>query len=251
MNAPLVFTSWKEAGLAQLETILRRWGTQVQFFDTAKALGAALRKERPDLLMFDAGVARDVPPARCPTIILAEDGEAIDYPAPHERLSLPLDIAALHDVLQKSLTRCQRRNLRMSVRLPSIILRKGASSIGEVVSLSTAGAFIKTGCADLRKGDRIDVVIPLMGMKKELELSCTVLYQIQPGPENNYQQGVGVAFAETGAEAVRAIYKYIGYSLLHDSEPRATGHELPATPATVVPPPPQGRDCSRHLFLRA
>jgi Tfp pilus assembly protein PilZ len=76
------------------------------------------------------------------------------------------------------------------------------------LSLSTQGLFIKTG-ARLAQEDQLKVIFPLMGMKQELELDSRVLYRVEPGPENNYLQGVGLEFTPMDGQTEHALKRFI------------------------------------------
>lgn len=229
MKRPVIFTSWKDSELAQIASVLQRCCFQVQFFPCGEKLLAALRKSGADLVIVDGAAAKSLaamtrekksggsPFAQCPLVVLRDEepvGEPCDLA--HYPLALPLDLEVLHGLLQRLLKCCPRKHLRMTVRLPGMIFREEGSSFGDILSLGTGGAFIKTGRRDLGQGESLEVVIPLMGMKKELELPSRVLYRIAPSLENNYQQGVGVTFTCPDSEAVETLQQYITHSLLEE-----------------------------------
>lgn len=266
MKQPVVFTSWKDAELAQVASVLRRCCFQVQFFPRGENLLAALRKGGADLVIVDGAVAKSLaatarekksggaPFAHCPLVVLRggePDDESCDLV--HYSLPLPLDLAELHSLLQKLLKCCPRKHLRMTVRLPGVIFREQGCSFGDILSLGTGGAFIKTGCRDLGQNESLEVVIPLMGMKKELELPSRVLYRIVPSPENNYQQGVGVTFTHPDSDAVETLQQYITHSLLEEIAPDERC-DLPFAP---LPAHASGdgagrsREAHRRLFLHS
>lgn len=256
MKSPLIFTSWQDTGLAQLEVILQRWGNQVRVFPDVDQLKAALHKNRADLVILDdrAAQAGDAAGVSDRPLLILKDGQNSlqDFSFPHHTLPLPLDISLLHDVVQRLLRRCQRRHLRMSVRLPGMVFRNKGCSIGDVLSLGTGGAFIKTGCSDLVKDEPIDVIIPLMGMKKEIELKGRVVYQVTPSPENNYMQGIGVSFAQPDPETACYLQEYISHSLMHEDFPEAGGdHPAVPSPALTGHLTPRSKDGSRRFFLHA
>lgn len=266
MKRPVIFTSWKDSELAQITSVLQRCCFQVQFFPRGENLLAELRKGGADLVIVDGAVAKSLavparekksggaPFAHCPLVVLREeepDVEPCDFA--HYTLPLPLDLAQLHGLLQKLLKCCPRKHLRMTVRLPGVIFREQGCSFGDILSLGTGGAFIKTGCRDFGQNESLEVVIPLMGMKKELELQSRVLYRIVPSPENNYQQGVGVTFTHPDSEAIETLQQYITRSLLEEIAP----DERCDHPFVTLPAPPSGdgasraREPHRRLFLHS
>jgi hypothetical protein len=63
-------------------------------------------------------------------------------------------------------------------------------------------------------GERLKIVLPLMGMKQEVEIDGEVLYNIRPEMENNYLQGFGLGFAPTAPEQVNALQFFIESKVL-------------------------------------
>jgi Tfp pilus assembly protein PilZ len=98
----------------------------------------------------------------------------------------------------------------------------GKNSLSEVLSLSTEGLFIKTS-ARLNRGDDLLVIIPLLGMNKELEINAKVLYRVDPVQENNYLAGVGLQFTELDEVSCRELQTFLEGRLLGDlaTSPRA------------------------------
>ncbi len=80
--------------------------------------------------------------------------------------------------------------------------------LAEVLTLSMRGLFFKAA-ARVKKGDRVKVVFPLFGQGKEIEVTSTVLYAIQPEAENNYFQGFGVGFDDLSEQEEMQLQKYI------------------------------------------
>jgi len=266
MKQPIILSSWKDPELRQLINVLQRWCCQVRFYPREENFYAALRKGAADLVIVDGQVAANLdllarqqvkagaPVAGCPVLVLG-DGNSAD-PAlgfPHHLLQLPLDLVQLHLLLQEILKTSPRRNLRMTVKLPGMIFSQQGSSLGDVLSLGTGGAFIKTGARELGQSDPVEVVIPLLGMKKELELKGQVLYRVVPSPENNYQQGVGVAFTNPETEVVETLQQYITQSLLEEVTPEP-GSEQPFDSLAAQAQGPlavRSREPVRRLFLQS
>ncbi len=215
----------REPLLASLETILKHWGYRVTASSRPQQLVAFLKEISPDLLIMgtpllsapDPGlreaVARKIATAPCPLIILGDPGSAVPKALSCEILDVPLDIFALFEMIQKYLEKYPRKNLRLTVKLPGMYSRGESSLLAEVLSLSSKGLFIRTG-NHLERGDQLNVVIPLLGMKKELEITGKVLYRTDPAPENNYLQGVGLEFSELSEETRETLTAFIEQHLL-------------------------------------
>ena len=80
--------------------------------------------------------------------------------------------------------------------------------MADVLSLSMKGLFFKTATR-LKACDRLTVVFPLLGQGTEIEVKSTVLYSIEPGPDNNYFQGFGVGFDDIPEQHSRQLQKFI------------------------------------------
>jgi len=263
MRKPVIFTSWQDPGLTQLEAVLQRWFFDVRHFARPEQIPAALRKEGADLLIVDGRMAERLAaalpgkggagsvPGDCPVLLLKDERARAPLSFPHHTLALPLELASLHEQLQGILKRCPRRHLRMQVHLPGVLFRRQGCSFGDILSLGTGGAFIKTGGKDFRQGESLEVVIPLMGMKKELELPSEVVYQVSPTPENNYQQGVGIRFTAPVPEDVQTLRQYITRSLLEEvplDEQREPSYAVVLVDA-CIPAPDRCKGFPSRLFL--
>ena len=55
----------------------------------------------------------------------------------------------------------------------------------------------------------------LLGMKRELEVSGQVIYQVLPTAENNYHQGIGVQFKDPNPADLGLLKDYISFALLN------------------------------------
>lgn len=266
MKQPVILTSWKDSELAQVASVLQRWCFQVQHFPHGENLLAELRKGGADLVVVDAAVAKSLaamarekksggaPFANCPLVVLREEEPQVEpCDLAHYSLPLPLELAQLHGLLQKLLKCCNRKHLRMTVKLPGVIYRKQGCSFGDILSLGTGGAFIKTGCRELCEDESLEVVIPLMGMKKEIELQSRVLYRIVPSPENNYQQGVGVTFTHPDSETVETLQQYINQSLLEEIAPdkRCDQPFVPLSAHASGDTAGRAKEPHRRLFLHS
>ncbi|HKL48237.1 MAG TPA: PilZ domain-containing protein [Desulfuromonadales bacterium] len=206
-----------------LELILKNWGYRVMAAVSTKHLLAFLEETEPDLLMLGAktlatldsnGIAlvekrRLGSEAGLFTLNRKDDPafpEGIDADI---HLDVPLDIFDLFAAVQNQLEKHPRSFLRMDVKLPGMVSKEGKSSyLGEVLSLSPRGLFIKIGCR-LEKGQTIQTIIPLIGIHKELDIEGKVLYTVQPAPENNYMQGAGIEFTGLSEENMAVLEGYL------------------------------------------
>lgn len=193
--------------LSTLEVILKHWGYRVQASPSGERLNAFLSETAPDLLLISENIlaALDtdglelmrsrMESGPAPLFILRQGEESPASPLPVARtLSLPIDIFDLFTAVQTHLEDTPRKNLRMEVCLPGIVSPAGKSTyMGEVLSLSPGGMFIKVGSI-LEPDESLKVVVPLLGIARELEIEGKVLYQVAPTQRNNYMQGAGIAF---------------------------------------------------------
>ncbi len=209
----------RENLLITLETLLRHWGYRVLVTSRTAEVISFLRESPPDLLILGASLLNRDPALRAevdrrlgssdsPLIVLAEAQDADGIDLPHELLPVPLDIFALFALLQKHIEKHPRKNLRLSVQIPGMLCRGKISLLSEVLSLSNHGLFIKTGVR-LEKEDRLRVLIPLMGMGRELEIEGRVLYRVHPDPNNGYLQGVGIEFTDLSEEDRSALEAFL------------------------------------------
>ncbi|MFA5516730.1 MAG: PilZ domain-containing protein [Desulfuromonadales bacterium] len=210
----------RERLLTTLEVILKNWGYRALVTSKPEELKSFIEESSPDLLIIGASllvgqpaplwqlVADRVNSQKCPLIVIGE--AQIDAPValPHEYLEFPPDVFALFSMIQRHINKHPRHNLRLSVHLPGMLCVGNSTQLSEVLSLSCQGLFIKTGCR-MKKEDRLKVIFPLIGMKQELEMEGRVLYRVEPDPENNYLQGVGIEFIELSDENRRALDTFI------------------------------------------
>jgi Tfp pilus assembly protein PilZ len=215
----LLIGDCREKLLSTLEVILKHWGYRVLVSSRVQQLSAFLEEISPDLLIMGSrllsdqaalreAVERKAATGACPLIVLGEQDAPNILKAPHENLNVPLDIFSLFELTQKYLEKYPRKNLRLAIKLPGMLCKGEACHLTEVLSLSTQGLFIKTSVR-MEQGDSLRVVFPLLGAKKELELDGQVLYCIQPHPENNYLQGIGLGFNSLGKETSHTLQTFI------------------------------------------
>jgi hypothetical protein len=223
--------------LSTLEVILRHWGYRVLVSSRPAQLVELLRETSPDLLILGARlleepdssltrtVNRHVNEANRPLIVLQEGQTALPIAVPHETLGVPPDLFSLFSLIQKHLEKHPRRNLRLAIHLPGMLCSGESCHLAEVLSLSTNGLFVKTGFRPA-KDALLRVVIPLMGMQQELELDGRILYRVDPGPDNNYFQGIGIEFADLCKESRLALQAFLEHRFIGDLAARPGGEKL-------------------------
>lgn len=227
----------REELVSTLEVILRHWGCRVLATSRPAQLEAFLRETDPALLVLGArllaeaepsleqAIARQVTEKGRPLIVLREAGVPEPALPAHETLDFPVDLFALFQLMQRHLEKHPRRHLRLSVRLPGLLCAGESCHLAEILSLSTEGLFLRT-CFRLSEEASLKVVLPLIGMKRELELTGRVLYRVEPGAGNNYLQGVGIEFTGLTEEARRALRAFLEKRFLGDLADRPDGQLL-------------------------
>jgi Tfp pilus assembly protein PilZ len=223
--------------LSTLEIILRHWGYRVLVSSQPPQIKELLRETTPSLLVMGArlltqqdtalvqAVNHHVLERKCPLIILQEETVPVSIAVPHETLGVPLDLFSLFSLIQKHLEAHPRQNLRLAIRLPGMLCTGETCHLAEVLSLSTNGMFVKTSFRAAENAN-LRVTIPLMGMKKELEIKGRILYRVEPGSGNNYFQGVGIEFTELNEESHQALQEFLAHRFIGDLATRPGGEQL-------------------------
>jgi len=103
--------------------------------------------------------------------------------------------------------------LRFSVKLLWLLFRGEFFLFAEVLSLSSHGLFVKSPLR-AEVGESLHIVLPLMGMKQEVEIDGEVLYNIHPSTDNNYLQGFGLGFSATEPDKLNALQSFIESKVL-------------------------------------
>lgn len=210
----------RENLLTTLDTTLKHWGYRVLAAHNKNRLVRLIQDTSPDLLIINADWLTDGENAEivktisqslnrgAALIALTNAAQEPKIDLPHELLEIPLDLFSLFAVVQKHLEQYPRNNMRLDLNLPGMICRSNKCHLGEILSLSSRGLFMKTGFR-LDQGETFRVVLPLMGMKQELELTGQVLYCVHPEAKNNYQQGVGIEFIDLQPHSSHLLECYI------------------------------------------
>jgi hypothetical protein len=228
--------------LALLRPVLELISCQVELciFGNARQILPALTKDSPDLVIFDRPLLPASSlllgkgllggePFNCPQIFLSEEKDILRPSSGKTGApEFPFDVIALHGLIGKHLFNYPRKHLMPA---PSCIFSKGFYTFGEILSLGTGGAFIKAPCHHLRTGDLVDVSIPLLGTKRELEIRSRIIYSLMPMSENNYLQGIGVGFDSPDQETTRVLEDFLRLALLDEISPVFSCFGLPGPQA--------------------
>lgn len=216
----LLLGEHREDLLTTLDLTLKHWGYRVLSVHRRDRLAKLIKDTDPDLLIVNADwltdsgddetirTVSDCLEKGASLIVLKTPGENGPTDYPHQLLDVPVDIFALFSAIQKHLEKHPRQNMRLTLKLPGMICRHHKCHLGEVLSLSVQGLFMKTGFR-LDHGEKFRIVLPLLGMKEELELTGQVLYCVNPDPKNNYQQGVGIEFIDLQPHNSKLLERYI------------------------------------------
>jgi CheY-like chemotaxis protein/Tfp pilus assembly protein PilZ len=237
MKKPLVYLACEQVHRLGVESLLQRMGLNVEIYEKMPALLRAVRRRGPDLVFFDTSMlcgddghaAADFFKDNEIFVVLLGAGENTIVSFPHICLAHPLDPHALHQLLRDRIKNYSRLHVRIETTLPGLFAREKDSQFCEITNLSAGGAFIKT-CFPLGAGgEGFRLYIPLLGMKRELELQSEVVFQVTPSEANNYQQGAGIRFRQPDAETTRHLEDFLR---------RASDND--AVPALLVGLPPLG-----------
>ncbi len=228
MKKPLVYLLCGPVHQGGVEVLLQRLGLKVEFFDKLSLLLSTARKRRPDMVLFELDKVRgDL--GRIGNdlfkkddevlVVLLDDRDSTPIPFPHVRFAPPLDPRALHQLLCERVENYSRLHLRIEMALPGLFVRGENCQFCEVSNLSVGGAYIKTGVPIGSAGVEFRLLIPLLGMKRELELDSEVVFQVTPNEANNYQQGAGIRFRQPDAEVIRQLEDFLRRTTDDDMAP--------------------------------
>ena len=206
--------------LATLEPILKHWGYRVLTATDIDQANAFLTGSVPALLIIGNKLARQPGLQQLPaglTVLNLEHPEAVaEKTDPKMTLDVPVDIFALFALIQSQVEKHPRRNLRLRLNLPGMYRTKGEDFIlADVLSLSREGLFFRSPLR-LAAGDQISAVLPLLGHRKEIEVEGTVLYVIEPSPQNGYVQGFGLGFSSLSPQQLPLLERFIEESFLNE-----------------------------------
>lgn len=222
----IVICDSRDKLVTTLESILKHWGYRVLATNDPPRATEFLTEIVPDLVLIGSDLLLANPRLRqaltnggeiAPATILIEH-PAVEQPplGDVDCLKVPFDIFELFAYVQKYLEKIPRRNLRLNISLPALIsLPQTSDMLADVLSLSSHGLFVKTSLR-AEPGQNFVVMLPLFGMKQEIEVPCRVIYTIQPSLENNYLQGFGVEFTSPTDEVLESLRQYLEKRLLEE-----------------------------------
>lgn len=205
--------------LSRLAPLLSLVGLSGEFLSTPKSLLESVQQSPPDLVLIDrkfifnetrgGGIESliDKMSPFCPLLFVDEEEDRFLF-ADLERNQV-FQLFDLYEYLLLHLQHYSRKELRVAIKLPSVILLGGRSELTQISCLSTGGAFIKTGHPTPKKGEAIEMTIPLLGHRTEIELCGRVVYSVFPSLENNYIQGVGICFEQPDESSTKRIKNYL------------------------------------------
>lgn len=223
MKNPRISILQSNNNLTGLGLALSRMGFVGEFFSNTKSLRITIHESVPDLVLVDAklinreskieGVEKTLLEASnlCPVLLAdKEEGSFLFYD--HRRKKV-LHLFDLHNYFHENLNSYSRNNIRLEVKLPSLLTQGHSSQLTQITSLSSRGAFVRTGYQTPVLDQKIEMTISLLGHYAELNVLGRVAYSVSPSQENNYIQGVGVCFERPEDSLMRVIEDYLSSSL--------------------------------------
>ncbi|MDY6850129.1 MAG: PilZ domain-containing protein [Geoalkalibacter sp.] len=217
--------------LSNLDMVLKHWGYRSLTSHHHDDILQLLETTEPDLVIFDAPWLRENRSHLSPLLPLLERRNKTHYaimqdedtPSPElsprlQQKRVSADIFALYSLTQSLLQNHPRKRLRTGVHLPGMFRRQGRCwNMGQIMTLGTGGMFIQSGFY-LQRDEPLNLCIPLLGMKQEIEISGRVLYAVEPCQENNYLQGYGIQFGGLVDETAHALRRFVAGCFLHGIE---------------------------------
>ncbi|MDF1579542.1 MAG: PilZ domain-containing protein [Desulfuromonadales bacterium] len=232
MKKPLIAVCYRGQKLVKLANILQQMGYRTECRPDPVDLSMLAGKRIPDLLIFDqesyAALADQLSQrgVQMPVIVAGTPDTIPAKYNPHDYLSQPDDVDSIHDLLTRHLASFSRQHLRIAVRLPGIYSLDGQDELCDIHSLGTGGVFLQTQSLRLGRDHQLQLVIPLLGMKRELEITGQVIYQVLPSAENNYNQGIGIQFTDACPADIKMLRDYIYFALLNGHHGIAEVHSF-------------------------
>lgn len=220
----IIICDHREKLIATLDTILKHWGYRVLSVVKAENALELLEEISPHLLLISTRMILNHSQLRKRVFELASIGDTkpimiIDSSDDRhhfkecEYLTVPFDIFELFSLVQKHLEKIPRRNLRLDTTLPGLLCIEGSCQLVDVLSLSSHGLFIKTSIK-IESDQETKMILPLLGLKREVEIPCRIIYTIQPCIENNFLQGFGVEFVSPTTDTLELIRQFLEQRLL-------------------------------------
>lgn len=202
------------------QNVLKRLGVEAGVVANGAALSAACRNAGAGLLFIDRqhltlcteGVraAIETWSAKGGAVVVIGSIEGGEIPfSPVEILGNCFDPLVINDLLVRFLPHYSRRQPRLDINLPGLFSVGKQTNFCEILSIGPGGAFIKTGGGLPEVNSAARIHIPLMGMRKELELEARVVRHVIPCEDNNYLQGFGVSFDGASAQLLADLGEYL------------------------------------------
>ncbi len=204
----------REELLSTLEVILKNWGYRTLCTSDSTEFLSLLEELSPELILAGPGfvsdnvVAGKIAACNVPLLLIEDARVKPIKNLATEQLAFPIDVFRLFELVQKHLETIPRRNIRLNVKLPSMYYHGDAPCIAEIVSLSSAGIFLRTG-SRIEGLDRVRIILPLIGMQSEVELEGRIVYRVEPNQGNNYIQGMGIEFQNVDAGTGRLLQQFV------------------------------------------
>jgi len=228
-----------EADSVKWRVLFQFLGVESTPLRSEKELKEALQSDPTGLIVFDRnllGEAFSEIESICLQWLARGGGIALTghvglWPIPAHFLSNVVDISerdpfTINALLQRFVPSYSRQHPRLGTRLPGLYTRStGGCQICEILNLGPGGAFIRMTETLPASGEELCVNVPLIGLRKELEMNSRVVSQILPSEVNNYVQGIGVSFIDdVNSPAVADLNNYVRYVLANDAalEPPVT-----------------------------
>lgn len=246
MKKPKISILQSNNNLAGLELALSRMGFLGEFYTNTKSLGTTIQEAVPDLVLVDAkstnkeskieGVRKHLLEASnsCPVLLAEKKGGAFLFY--NHRRKKSLHLLDLHNYFHENLDSYSRKNVRLEVELPSLLTQDHSSQLTQITSLSSRGAFVRTGYSTPVLDQKIEMTISLLGHYSEFNTLGRVAYIVSPSQGNNYIQGVGVCFERPEDSLMGVIEDYLSSSLakepslnLNPGERNNSWHSEPVT----------------------
>lgn len=200
--------------LSTLEIILKNWGYRALPISDSNEFKSMMKELEPELIISgpgfitEKGVAKILKESKAPFILVNDSSIEAETLKATEELDYPVDIFRLFELTQKYLEKIPRRNIRLKVQLPGMYYCGESPCIAEIISLSAEGLFFRTG-SRIDGPDNVQIVLPLLGMQKELEIKGRIVYRVEPQAGNNYLQGMGIEFIDIAADTEKLLRQYV------------------------------------------
>jgi len=216
--------------LAKVEPILKHWGYQVAHATDVARANILLHESVPAMVLIGTHLLAN-PALKLPTpapmlLALSHPAAAPSDQGETPTLDVPVDIFELFSQIQSRIETPPRKNLRLRLRLPGMYRQgKAGYVVAELLSLSLGGLFFRSPLR-VKEGAKLNAIFPLLGHGKELEVTGTVLYLVDPSPHNNYTQGFGLGFSELTDEQQDHLRRYIEENFFEQLAASTSGNTL-------------------------